>query len=514
MKATETPSAVKAAYTPSATPRRWLPRVWIFSLVLIIGVIGGIVYLVWTSPPQTAMEAFDSTKIMLQAGQPSGAYDDRPLSVCYDSHEAWVPGKVDFHFNRIKERFSGVRTFQTIGLRNHIDVAAEVGLSIHAGIWIQGANGNVEADMQAAVDGARRHPFSVRTIFVGNEELMGGRFTEEFVLARVRQMKAKLASVGLSIPVGSVQTDGDWLKAPSLAAECDVLGVNIHPFFSGSADSGVDPVLDLGRRWGAMISRFPTKSVELTETGWPTSGRPNGHHVPSMALAEKYANDVDAWVRRGNGGTLPAYFMFHDNLGKPDDFEKAFGLAWASGEWKFGGGSGNPRRASQSKDVIVHGTPAPVAANDTRGTFITSIKVPHANVVAALAIDNATINQLWHSRRVEFHQLRSTWREDDAPAHWTLRGPLVVAASTVPDKASNVSSENAIALCLDAYEPWIGGDVHGYSCDDQNDNQQWTYNGTTHQLQHQRHIGFCLGNVNNEPRLVKCNSSVDITYLT
>ncbi|ETW10307.1 hypothetical protein H310_00647 [Aphanomyces invadans] len=445
---------------------------------------------------------FDTTAARFHAPPESvDGLADRPLSVSYDSHEAWVPGKVESHFKRIKERFAGVRTFQTAGVENHIDVAAMVGLKVYAGVWIQGASTSVEADMQAAVDGARRHSSNVAAIFVGNEDLMDGRVTEQFVVARVRQMKGLLASAGLKIPVGSVQTDGDWLDAPTLAAECDVVGVNIHPFFSGAADSGTEPVLDLGRRWTAMTRRYPTTTLVLTETGWPTSGRPFTHHVPSLALAEKYANEVDWWVRQGNGGHLPAYFMFHDNLGKSDDFERSFGLAWASGEWKFGGGEANPAAVPVSSPRL---HPSPPLANTTSGVFITTIQVPHTMVAVVLAVVHSTYDPHEHRQRpIEYDPIASTRRQLDSYARWTCRGSLVVA-----------STSDEVELCLDAYEPWSGGNVHAYPCDAQNVNQLWAYDTTTRQLSHQRHRGYCLGIVNNAPRLALCTEGATFEFAT
>ncbi|KAF0687494.1 Aste57867_20766 [Aphanomyces stellatus] len=258
------------------------------------------------------------------------------LGVCYDTFEASIPGKLDEHFRRIKERFVGVRTFTLAGkARNPIDVAAENNLSIYAGVWVKG-NLDGLADMQAALDGARRHPQAIKAIMVGNEELQDQTNTEDQLIAKVRQMKQMLKAGGVTnVKVGSVQTDGSWLWARKLAAECDVVGVNIYPFFGGSPVSISNPIQDLAYRYNNITDRYGKGKVVLTETGWPTGGQPFNGHVPGIPMAKKYLNDVIQWVKQGNGGDMPTYFMFHDNVNKNPSFEKAFGVAWANAYWKF-----------------------------------------------------------------------------------------------------------------------------------------------------------------------------------
>ncbi|KAF0687495.1 Aste57867_20767 [Aphanomyces stellatus] len=264
-----------------------------------------------------------------------GAAGDIAIGACYDTYESNTPGKTDAHFKRMQERFAGVRTFTLGGARNPIDVAAENNLSIYAGVWVKG-NSSGLADMQAALDGARRHPQAIKAIMVGNEELQDQTNTEDQLIAKVRQMKQMLKAGGVTnVKVGSVQTDGSWLWARKLAAECDVVGVNIYPFFGGSPVSISNPIQDLAYRYNNITDRYGKGKVVLTETGWPTSGPAFHGHVPSFEAAKKYLNDVVQWVKQGNGGDMPTYFMFHDNLNKEPAYEKAFGVAYANATWKF-----------------------------------------------------------------------------------------------------------------------------------------------------------------------------------
>ncbi|KAH9183350.1 hypothetical protein AeNC1_014674 [Aphanomyces euteiches] len=417
-----------------APPRRRRPLIAMVAGLLVVGAVVGVLV-----AHQRATSSASTT--LAKVSSANG------WSVCYDSYNNRDIAK---HFSRIKERFSGVRTYQTQGVHNHIQAAAEAGLQIYAGIWIQ--TGDVEADMNAAVWGAQHYPGAIKAIMVGNEELLSG-YGEQFVIDKVNRMKQKLHDVGIwNIKVGSVQTDGGWLNAWSLPNVVDVMGVNIHPFFGGSEISKFNPIDDLTARWNIMKQRFASKVV-LTETGWPSQGSAINGHVPSYDMAKKYVSDVQNWaINGGGGGDLPAYFMFHDNPYKGQDFERAFGLANSNGDWKFdfsGDGSRNQPAGEIKGVVFVNG--------------------PYNYVLSVTS-----------NRQVEFHpRWGGDWVYDEA-SFWAVRGPLLASweANTHTD------------VCLDAWQPWNGGAVHVYPCDAGNANQQWNFDGT--HLRHLTHKGFCL----------------------
>ncbi|KAG9402950.1 hypothetical protein AC1031_006488 [Aphanomyces cochlioides] len=368
------------------------------------------------------------------------------------SKETATNSLINQHFKTIRQRFTGVRTYQTRGYRNAIDAAADAGLKIYAGVWIRTDENSINADMQAVVEGVRRHPWNVKGVFVGNEELSNG-IDQWTVLGRVRQMKQKLIDAGYGwIPVGSVQVDGDWFRAPDLAAGCDLIGANIHPFFSAGPDSTWNPLGDLDVRWKNIYAKFGAKAV-VTETGWPTAGGQFNGHWPSMDMTKSYYTQFQNWART-NGGDMPAFFVFHDNTNKSPDYEVSFGLAWSNGYWKFD------------------------ANTDIKG-------------IAFVNPANDRVLAMTDNRQVEFHSRwgnigeSNRWGNDwiwDWNSLWILRGPLVVMweANTKTD------------VCLDAYEPWNGGTVHLYPCDASIGNQQWTYDSSSKQLRHAAHVGFCL----------------------
>ncbi|RHY71352.1 hypothetical protein DYB26_000375 [Aphanomyces astaci] len=279
--------------------------------------------------------------------------------ICYDSFQAI--GNVDAHFTFLKGKFGAVRTYQTSVANqvNLIDAAAKAGLQVAAGVWLRGPIA-FEDDLKAAVDGVKRHPTNVMAVYVGNEDLDHG-WSAEQVVDKIRVVRAAFAAQGLgNVPIGTVQTDGQFLANPDLAAACDVVGVNIYPFFDSSAFSMLFPVDNLDKRYAAMVRTFGQK-VRLTETGWPSAGISQGNYVSSRANARQYFKDYEVWVAglTGASSQWPFYFQFADVPAK-GGFEAHFGLSVDGASWKF--------------DVVPTTTPAPTTTTPPPTTTTTTPK--------------------------------------------------------------------------------------------------------------------------------------------
>ncbi|KDO26797.1 hypothetical protein SPRG_08087 [Saprolegnia parasitica CBS 223.65] len=244
------------------------------------------------------------------------------MGACYDTYDF---KNIDYHFDVMRQRFSTVRTFQTYiysNSRNVIDAASDHGLGIYAGVWIRGPD--YDKDVQAVIDGYYRHPNALKAVFVGNEDLENG-WNQWQVIDKVNDVRNRLRAAGVNVRVGSVQTDGGWLRARDLYNACDIVGVNIYAFFGGTLED----------RWTHMVNTYGGSKLMITETGWPFGGGNYGNQVASFDNAVKHFHRVADWVRAGNGGEDVMYFMFHDNHGKWPEYEKQFGLANAAGQWKF-----------------------------------------------------------------------------------------------------------------------------------------------------------------------------------
>ncbi|KAH9112715.1 hypothetical protein AeMF1_012995 [Aphanomyces euteiches] len=292
-----------------------------FGLVLVLAVVGTVGAVV-----AMASQSSSSKTTTLEATT-ALAESTASLGINYASYDS---SNVAKHFAIIKQRFGAVRTFTTnMNGKNAIDEAANAGLSIAAGLWI---GNNFEADVTAAIEGAKRHPDIVQVIYCGSEDLLRNMSPTDLI-QKINDVKSRVAAAGLKTPVGTVQMDGDLLLHPDVVGACDKVGVNIHPFFGGSQVSATDPIQDLDARWKAIVDKYGDK-VQLTETGWPTDGGAYTTHNANLAMSEKYFTDFAKWAPT-SGGNTAFYFMFHDNRGK-SGYEAYFGLANPDGSWKFG----------------------------------------------------------------------------------------------------------------------------------------------------------------------------------
>jgi glucan endo-1,3-beta-D-glucosidase len=285
--------------------------------------------------------------------------------VCYDSYLAI--GNVASHFSKIKSKFGAVRTYQSSveNKVNLIDAASAADLKIAAGIWTRGPIAFSE-DLNAAVEGTKRHAGNVMVVYVGNEDFHNQKSVEE-VKSWIAQTRSAFQAAGLNTPIGSVQTDADWLNdsmGGQIAGDCDVIGVNIYPYF-GNGAARANPIESLTRRFNAVVAKYPGKDVRLTETGWPSEGGPP---EANFDAAQKYFRQYQEWATT-NGGYSPFYFQFHD-VSIKGGAEAHFGIALSNGQsWKY---DVAPAASSNANDP-----PAPAPSTSTPVPTTTNAIIAH-----------------------------------------------------------------------------------------------------------------------------------------
>ncbi|KAG6610941.1 Glycoside hydrolase family 17-like protein [Phytophthora cinnamomi] len=111
---------------------------------------------------------------------------------------------------------------------------------------------------------------------------------------------------------------------------CDVLGVNIHPYFTPgtTADNAID-VLD--NQWKVMEANFADKLL-LTETGWPSDGELSGNTGSSKGQ-EAFFGDYKSWSKSKSEAF---YFQAFDTPYKTNTYERSYGLLTSDSVPKFG----------------------------------------------------------------------------------------------------------------------------------------------------------------------------------
>lgn len=158
-----------------------------------------------------------------------------------------------------------IRTYSsTMGLDLVPQLAAQEGLKVTLGIWIDKDEERNRREIDMAVDLARKNP-NVRGLVVGNEVVLRGEKSVDEMIALIRDVKSRT-----STPVTTGEIWNTWLDHPELASAVDFLAVHILPYWEGiPANHAVNYALDIYER---LRKAFPGKHIVIAEFGWPSAG--------------------------------------------------------------------------------------------------------------------------------------------------------------------------------------------------------------------------------------------------
>ncbi|TYZ68197.1 hypothetical protein PybrP1_012973 [[Pythium] brassicae (nom. inval.)] len=244
-------------------------------------------------------------------------------------------------FAVIRSYFTVARTYYSSYYGVSVTPAAAAnGVKLYLGVYMTTEAWYAD-QVAAAVAAVKQFPDTVVAILVGNENVQpAGPFSARDVADRVVAVRARVKSeTGRTVPVGTVQRAAEWLETGDRAAirdladACDIIGVNIYPFFDANYDARW-PLAIVDGIWAKMLERYPASKLRLTETGFPTAGAPlaaTPSNVPSLANAKGYYAAFRDWrPAPGGGGGEAFWFMFFDRSAADDsmgvELEKHFGF--------------------------------------------------------------------------------------------------------------------------------------------------------------------------------------------
>ncbi|CCH60496.1 hypothetical protein TBLA_0C07050 [Henningerozyma blattae CBS 6284] len=164
----------------------------------------------------------------------------------------------------------------------------------------------------------------VMTVSVGNELVNGGQATPSQVGQYVATARAALSAAGYSGPVVAVDTFIAIINNPELCQYSDYMACNAHAYFdqyTTAQDAGPWVLEQIQRVYTTCGG---SKSVTITETGWPSKGETYGVAVPSK---QNQRDAIDS-ISQTCGNDVFLYTTFNDywKADGPYGVEKYFGI--------------------------------------------------------------------------------------------------------------------------------------------------------------------------------------------
>jgi exo-beta-1,3-glucanase (GH17 family) len=287
------PRAAPAAGTlqhPPAPGRgnalRWASALLIAALVAIINLLLWRVF----NPPLAAPDV------------PS-----RVAGLAYNGFQRWqspltqsFPGDAALadDLQRLAGLTSRLRTYSASELPMLPALAAQAGLRLSAGVWLDSRRSNNEQEIAAIIEAVPRYP-GIERVIAGNESQLRGVLSPTELYGYLDRLRA-----ALPVPVSTAEPWHVWLRQPALVDHVDFITVHLLPYWEGlPVDMAVDYAL---QRLSEVRQRFPGKPVVIGEIGWPSHG---DRVAAAEATPAAQARFVRAFLERASQLDVDYYLL-------------------------------------------------------------------------------------------------------------------------------------------------------------------------------------------------------------
>ncbi|RTL54621.1 MAG: glycosyltransferase [Bradyrhizobiaceae bacterium] len=143
-------------------------------------------------------------------------------------------------------------------------IAAEFGLKVTVGAWLDKNLDRNEREIAAAVDLAK-HNSNVIGVVVGNETLYRDDLKIDDLIEYIQRVKRQV-----SVPVTTGEIWSMWRDEPQLASNVDFIAAHILPYWNNiPVGEAVDYSMNI---YKLLRDTFPGKRVVVAEFGWPSAG--------------------------------------------------------------------------------------------------------------------------------------------------------------------------------------------------------------------------------------------------
>jgi exo-beta-1,3-glucanase (GH17 family)/cellulose synthase/poly-beta-1,6-N-acetylglucosamine synthase-like glycosyltransferase len=143
-------------------------------------------------------------------------------------------------------------------------IAAEFGLKVMVGAWIDKNSDRNEREIQSAISLAR-HNSNVIGIVVGNETIYRGEQKVDDLIELIKRVKKSV-----NVPVTTGEIWNIWRDNPKLAYSVDFIAAHVLPYWENfSSKQAVDQAITM---YQLLRDKFPGKRIMIAEFGWPSQG--------------------------------------------------------------------------------------------------------------------------------------------------------------------------------------------------------------------------------------------------
>lgn len=172
-----------------------------------------------------------------------------------------------------------VRTYSARDGVDVVAIAAEEGLEIYAGAWIGRDVPAARQELEAVL--AQAQHAAVSHVVVGNEAVLRGDVSVGRMAMLLEETRGRTHK-----PVSTAEPWGVWIHNPQLAQHVDFIAAHVLPYWEHvPAEKAIEYAFE---RIALLKATFPGKRIVITETGWPSDGKPFGVAVPSVTAHKTY----------------------------------------------------------------------------------------------------------------------------------------------------------------------------------------------------------------------------------
>src|SRR6202023_2529126 len=143
-------------------------------------------------------------------------------------------------------------------------IAAEFGLKVTVGAWIDKNVERNEREIDAAISLARRNSNVIGGV-VGNETIYRGEQKVDDLIELIKRVKKSV-----NVPVTTGEIWNIWRDFPQLAYSVDFIAAHVLPYWENFTDKqAVDQAVSM---YQLLRDQFPGKRIVIAEFGWPSAG--------------------------------------------------------------------------------------------------------------------------------------------------------------------------------------------------------------------------------------------------